>query len=361
MRTASLHLHLLLCTALLLSACARPEQRPTFQLNDALAAKIDGFPDTRMWADDFDAEMTIIGSRDHQLVLSSGSDHGAYGAGFLEGWSESGERPAFDIVTGVSTGALMAPLAFLGPAYDPQLRELYTSVSRNDIFERRSVRGMIGGSGLASTKPLAAMIAKHVDEPLLAQIAGEHREGRRLYVQTTNLDTGSGVVWDMGAIARSGNPDRVALFRDVLLASASVPGVFAPVLIDSRAGTKPIRELHVDGATTSGFFVAPMSSGGTIYLIVNGRLRPPFEVTPLGTFSLFGRALSTLVYAQYGMAFDRLCAKQRRGESIVLATALGDEFTEKASGLFSTQFMNSLFHHGLTKGKTESRWDSACP
>jgi hypothetical protein len=183
------------------------------------------------------------------LALSGGGANGAFGAGFLNGWTTSGQRPVFKIVTGVSTGALMAPFAFLGTAYDDALREFYTTTDTRNIFRRLSILPqLIAGEALADTGPLQALIAQHVDETFLRNVADAHRRGRRLYVGTADLDAQRFIVWNMGLIAASGRPEAVELFRKVMLASASIPVAFPPVFFDVEAGGRRYDEMHVDGS-----------------------------------------------------------------------------------------------------------------
>ena len=183
------------------------------------------------------------------LALSGGGANGAYGAGFLNGWTTTGKRPVFKIVTGVSTGALMAPFAFLGPAYDDALREFYTTNSSRNIFRALSfIPQLLGGESFADTTPLRALIEQHVDAEFLRQIAQAHAAGRRLYVGTVDLDSQRLVVWNMGLIAASGRPEALALFRQVMLASASIPVAFPPVFFEVEAGGQRYDEMHVDGA-----------------------------------------------------------------------------------------------------------------
>jgi hypothetical protein len=181
------------------------------------------------------------------LSISGGGSDGAFGAGLINGWTESGERPHFKVVTGVSTGALIAPYAFLGPDYDAKLRESYTTVDASHIFEILGILPMLFSESATSTKPLQDLIATGVDEKLLDAVAVEYKKGRRLYVASTNLDAEQPIIWDMGAIAASGRPDRLALFRKVMLASASIPSLFPPVMIDVRANGEQRQEMHVDG------------------------------------------------------------------------------------------------------------------
>ncbi len=270
-------------------------------------AVIPDFPDVRAWAGrpsaamERDLELSfrqesptdfVRGAdgvvRYPHLTLSGGGANGAFGAGFLQGWTETGRRPVFKIVTGVSTGALMAPFAFLGPTYDEALREFYTTTATRDIFAIGSLLfSLLRGDSLADTGPLASLIARHVDDALLGNVAAAHRAGRRLYVGTVDLDAQQFVVWNMGAIAVSGRPDALELFRKVVLASASIPIAFPPVFFDVEAGGRRYDEMHVDGAVAAHVFL----NGGVfrwsiireraglgparedIYVIHNGQLR----------------------------------------------------------------------------------------
>lgn len=189
------------------------------------------------------------------LVLSGGGANGAFGAGLLNGWTKMGHRPVFKIVTGVSTGALMAPYAFLGPAYDDALRQFYTTTASHNIFSRLSiVPQLVRGESLADTGPLMAMLEQAVDADLLRAVAQAHESGRRLYIGTVDLDSQRFVVWNMGLIATSGRPGALGLFRRVMLASASVPIAFPPVFFDVEAGGRHFDEMHVDGSVSANVF-----------------------------------------------------------------------------------------------------------
>lgn len=229
------------------------------------------------------------------LALSGGGASGAFGAGFLNGWSSTGTRPVFKIVTGVSTGALMAPFAFLGKDYDDALRQFYTTTRSRDIFVLGSLlRQLLVGEALADTGPLAALIEQHVDAELLRRVAEAHRGGRRLYVGTVDLDASRFVVWNMGLIADSGRPQALALFRKVMLASASIPVAFPPVLfeVETTPGGPRYDEMHVDGGVGARVFLnggvfranivrerGGLGGGGRedIFVIHNGQLVPTPE------------------------------------------------------------------------------------
>jgi len=193
------------------------------------------------------------------LALSGGGANGAFGAGFLNGWTSTGTRPVFKVVTGVSTGALMAPFAFLGSSRDDALREFYTTTRTRDIFVLGAMasilRQLLFSDGIADTAPLASLIATHVDEAFLREIAAAHRGGRRLYIGTVDLDSQRFIIWNMGLIATSGHPDAPDLFRKVMLASASIPVAFVPVLFEVETSDgRRYDELHVDGGVAANVF-----------------------------------------------------------------------------------------------------------
>jgi predicted acylesterase/phospholipase RssA len=210
------------------------------------------------------------------LVLSGGGADGAFGAGVLVGWSETGLRPRFDVVTGVSTGALMATLVFMGSEYDSVLKDVYTTVDSDDIYKKKGIKAVFSDSLLDYT-PLKDKVESLVTDELLDRVAQEHNAGRRLYVATTNLDSGDVVVWDMGFIAASGHPERVKIYQQVLLASAAVPGLFKPVYIRPSESSKA-RQMHVDGGVKApvllrAFMLKQPAARRSVYVIVNSQMK----------------------------------------------------------------------------------------
>jgi hypothetical protein len=193
------------------------------------------------------------------LAVSGGGDNGAFGAGLLCGWTEAGNRPQFKAVTGISTGALIAPFAFLGSDYDHVLRTVYTSVKPTDIATRRNLLAAIANDGMADNSPLWELISKFVDQSFLDKIAEEHQHGRVLLIGTTDLDARQPVMWNMGIIASSKAPGALELFRGILLASAAIPGAFPPKMIRVDVDGKPYEEMHVDGGASTQVFLYPPS------------------------------------------------------------------------------------------------------
>ena len=359
--------------AFALSACVSTLQRPEITADDQNLAQLPGYGTVRLW-EDADPEVwrqwreAMIAQRSgpgpsgqfEMLSISSGSDKGAFSAGFLNGWTEAGTRPPFDIVTGVSTGALIAPFAFLGEEYDPQLRDLYTTINAKMVYRSRALKGLLGASSLANTEPLAGLIASYATQELVDAVAREHAKGRRLLIQTTNLDAERGVVWDMGAIAQSDSPNRITLFRQVLLASASIPGFFPPVLIDVDSEGFEFAELHVDGGTTSSLLAIPPSVlfgeraekqrlRGRITVLYNGALEPVYRVTKPSTFSIISRALTTALKTADQRTLTRL---ERYGEANGLDVDIynvGAEAEDPDAELFDQEFMKELYEIGRSK------------
>ena len=196
------------------------------------------------------------GARDYSiLVLTGGGSGGAFGAGFLTGWTASGERPDFRVVAGISTGSLQATFAFLGPDYDDELTEVFTEVGTEDIYETRGVLHAIVGDAGMDSAPLKELIDRYVDDDLLAAVARRYAAGHRLFVGTANMDTGEFVSWDMGAIAASSRPDKLERYRHVLLASCSIPVLFPPVYFDIEVDGETYYEMHMDGGAQSQLFL----------------------------------------------------------------------------------------------------------
>ncbi len=338
---------------------AKPHELPPripFTAAEQDAAVILNISDARFWAD---SEKEYLRALPHSpgpwLILSTGGEDGAFGAGLLNGWSKRGDRPEFTLVTGTSTGALIAPFAFLGPKYDNALRDAYTTIGAIDIFE-------VGGKGesFLDTWPLRSLIAKRVTPDLLKAIAAEHARGRRLFIMTTNLDAGRPVAWDIGAIATRGGDQALELVRKVILASISIPGAFPPVLIDADAGGRKFQEMHVDGGLGAQFYVAPDSMLAStssarlpatdIYVIANMKLGPDFHVTERNITSILNRTVGAAIKIVIRNAIDRTYATAKRN-GIGFHLAFVDQgFSAPARGPFDPDYMKALYEAGFARG-----------
>lgn len=308
------------------------------------------------------------------LAISGGGDSGAFGAGLLTGWSEAGTRPQFKAVTGVSTGALIAPFAFLGPKYDEHLRQLYTGVSRRDIYRPRNLILGVLGDALADNRPLQQLVAKSVDQALLEEIAAEYAKGRILLVGTTNLDSMEPVIWNMTAIAASKDPRALELFRNILVASAAIPAAFPPVMIDVTANGVRYQEMHVDGGTMAQVFFYPpglqfgRDAEGTaverarrVYIIRNARLDANWANVERRTLPIATRAVSALMQMQgIGDLYRIFTTTQRDGVDFNLAF-IPPTFDTPHTKDFDTVFMQRLFETGQALGRAGYNWRKTPP
>jgi predicted acylesterase/phospholipase RssA len=344
-----------------------------------------GRNDLRMWGDEKPPALVrerIIESLEesyggimHQehdyLAISGGGANGAYGAGLLVGWSKTGTRPQFTMVTGISTGALTAPFAFLGSAYDEQLEEVYTTMDSSSIFYRRKLWSIIGGDSFVDSAPLASVINKYVTDELIAAIAVEFRLGRALFVGTTNLDAGRPVIWNIGRIADSGDPGAGDLIRSVLRASASIPGVFPPVYIEVVAPDgKTYTEMHVDGGTSSQIFLYPSGANwgemlalldvqGTpdAYLLRNSHLLPEYEPVAPRLAAIASRSVDSLIRSQgIGDAYRIAALAKRDGIDAKITWIPITAVEESSDEIFDPVYMRALFDYGYKRALTGNVW-----
>lgn len=297
------------------------------------------------------------------LSISGGGSDGAFGAGLINGWTESGERPHFKVVTGVSTGALIAPYAFLGPDYDDELKESYTTVDASHIFEIIGLLPMLFSDSATSTKPLQDLIATGVDERLLDAVAVEHKKGRRLYIATTNLDVEQPIIWDMGAIASSNRPDRLDLFRKVMLASASIPSLFPPVMIDVTAKGQEYQEMHVDGGVFFQSFsissiadlpdiiqaAHPEFTGKVeqnLYVLRNSWVTPTFQQVDRSLTAIAQRAVLSMFKVSGINDLWRLYFAARDDNVTFRYIAIPREYVPSTTEQFNKEEMNRLYEYG---------------
>ncbi|HEY2841077.1 MAG TPA: patatin-like phospholipase family protein [Pirellulales bacterium] len=311
------------------------------------------------------------------LALSGGGSYGAFTAGVLNGWTASGQRPKFDIVSGVSTGALIATYAFLGPQYDQNLREFYTSTTTDDIYRKRFKPAILWSDSFVSSKPLQRAIEGTVTPQLLCAVAQAHAAGRRLYVGTTNIDTGRLVIWDMGAIASSGKPNSLSLYRQIILASASPPGLFPPVDIDVSVNGRNYTEMHVDGGTTAQvFFRASMIhvdhaaitsgqrplAGSKVYIIVAGKAFPDPKCVEDRALKIATSSVSALTYAQTRNDLIRIYTLTLlTGMDYHVASIPQDWPLQEESMKFEPGPMRSLFDRGFQSTVTGQAWADVPP
>ena len=342
-------------------------ERTPFTAEEEDAAVIPGSPDARVCGDSAAGfARRLPTTAGPCLAISGGGSDGAYGAGVLTGWTESGTRPEFSVVTGVSIGALIAPFAFLGPRYDEEVHKNFTTIGAADIFEDRVTR-----DSLFDFWPLKRLVEHRVTAKLLSEIAAEHARGRRLFVVTTNLDTGRRVVWNMGAIATRGDEAALKLFREVLLASSSIPGFFSPVVIDVEANGKKLQEMHSDGTLTAPFFVMPeaMLSAGSgsgapfsqLYVIVNSKLGPEFSMPDRNIPGVLGRSIAVALTAALRAELMLISVGAQKHGFALRVAHVDPAFNHPTRGPFDGKYMQALYEFGVAAGKAGTAFGNSPP
>jgi len=317
------------------------------------------------------------------LLLSGGGGNGAYGAGILNGWTAEGSRPDFKIVTGISTGALIASYAFLGSDYDHTLKEFYTKTTSKDIMKKKGPIGVLTGNSFADNKPLEKIIREMIDEELLQEIAEEHIKGRRFYIGTTNLDAQRLVLWNMGKIALMANDLSLGeraenLFENILLASSAIPAVFPPVFIDVEVDGEMYDEMHVDGGTaTQVFFMYGVLKGlrGSareqginadkikinLYIIRNGYISPRWKEVKNSLMPITERALDTLIlYQGIGDIFRLHTMTEKTGNDYNLAF-IPEDFEFQSKEMFDPEVMGKLYDRGYEQAIHGYPWAKEPP
>ena len=379
--------------ALLVQGCATLKRYnpPTAALENQV--QIPGLPGVRAWGDEHSESLQKSAKESLEqekaanngvlppmvcgLALSGGGQDGAFGAGVLCGWSEAGTRPKFKLVTGISTGSLMAPFAFLGPAYDHILREAYTAVSDKDIYKAHkplaillSVVNVKPLPSLAENKPMEQLVAKLVDDKVLAEVAQEHRKGRRLLIGTTQMDAQRLVIWDMGAIADSGHPKALQLFRKIMVASASIPAFFPPQYFQVEAGGGRYMEMHGDGGVMTEVMlyenaVKPFSKGGSrdrrLYIIRNEQVYAEWKNVKPQLKDIASRAIDSLIKSQGIGDLYRLYTYAKRDDFDYNLAFIPRDFTAKSTSEFDTAYMNALFQVGYQMASRGYPWSKYPP
>lgn len=309
------------------------------------------------------------------LSISGGGADGAYGAGFLTGWTKRGDRPKFNVVTGISTGSMIAPLAFLGPKYDPMLKEAYTTVGTKDIASLQVLSALLGRStGLTDNAGLKRLVQRYLTQEMLDEIAVESRKGRALLIGTTLLEGERPVIWDIGAIAETGNPQALGLVHDIILASAAIPGAFPAVNISVTVAGKTYTETHVDGGVTRQVFMYPASyrpkevdkvigwkPQRTVYIIRNSKVVPEYTPIRASIFPIVGRSVSTLIKSDGIGDLHRIYVVAQRDGVRYNVTAVPKTFTLKSKSAFDKDYMTALFDAGYEAALAPSPWKNVPP
>lgn len=303
------------------------------------------------------------------LAISGGGADGAFGAGLLTGWSESGTRVEFEVVTGVSTGAIIALFAFLGSEYDETLIEIYESGTQEKVFQLALFGGLLLGSAATDTTPLALQIERYVTPDLIEAIAREHERGRNLFIVTTHFDARRPVVWDVGAIAEKRNEEAARLIRQIIRASAAIPALFPPVAIEFERDGRTFTELHVDGGVSHNVFAYPaqipvarlnellgLDLHREVYVIQNSNVRFPYAPSETDVVSIAQRAVSTLLQNQLNLDVERIHFLAQRDGLVFRMVAIPETFEANGATDFDPTYMRRLIDVGRTLGRSGDFW-----
>ncbi|MGD0102697.1 MAG: patatin-like phospholipase family protein [Rhodopila sp.] len=378
-----------------MSGCARPVRGPAVPMERTTQASVLGVPNERFFplygTEPLEAEFQAAERRQREtlglapdaplpavqfLAVSGGGENGAFGAGILCGWTEQGTRPEFELVTGVSTGALTAPFAYLGSSYDPQLRSVYTELTPTHVLLQRYFTAALFDDAMADNSPLYETISRYLTKDMLAAVAKVYGDGRLLLIASTDLDSQQPVIWNVGAIAASGHPRALDTIRRLLLASAAIPAAFPPTMFDVTLDGMAYQEMHVDGGAFAQAFLYPaavtrerrqrMKRGqhvvpGVAYVIRNGRLDPEWAVTERRTLGIAARAIATMIAASgYNDVMQMYNTTLHDGIDFNLAY-IGSDFTIKLTQPFDPAFMHALFDYGYQRARDGYEWAKEPP
>ena len=357
-----------------LAACSSLPRTP-YTAADAVNSRVLDLDGLRRYADEpvsrFKLEKDNLARIKTYLALSGGGADGAYGVGVLNGWTAAGNRPSFSVVSGVSTGGLIAPFAFLGSRYDDTLKEVYTSGIAESLLDDPSLMRVLFGSGLFGNKRLRELVARYVGEDILSEVARENAKGRKLLIVTTDLDTQRTVIWDMGRIAAVGTPEALQLFRDVMAASASIPLVFPPIMIDAEGQGRRFQEMHVDGGVTAPVLTLPETmlfqgrlpgnARMNIYILVNKKLEGNFQLVLNSTIDVASRSISAITQAQTRSVILSTYDFARRNRLGFHLSYIERDYPASENQGFDTAYMRALYQYGYDKAAAGRAWTATPP
>jgi predicted patatin/cPLA2 family phospholipase len=355
---------MLMTAVLILGGCATIDRGVPVPAHLIDASRVPGYGDIRYSTDESEQRLVQefvdairsgarIDNTVNVLAISGGGADGAFGAGLLCGWTVHGDRPVFQVVTGVSTGALIAPFAFLGSDYDDLMREAYTTIHNEDVFAKRNVVSILQADSIATTGPLLRTIGRFIDEKMLTAVARAHGQGRRLFVMTADLDAQRPVVWNMGAIAASGQPDALELFQRVIIASASIPVAFPPQYIEVEANGEIYTEMHVDGGVMGQVFLhlPPLerlaSDDGAkhvrAYVIRNSKVVGVYSSMSPRVIPILTRTVETLVLTQGIGDLYEIYEQAVEGGAQYQLAYVPEDFDVDHHDMFAPESMKQLF------------------
>jgi predicted acylesterase/phospholipase RssA len=362
-------------TMLAMAGCATIAQRQQYAAADLLDSTVAGYAQLRFFADetgDLQAALgwqqpngrmpPIKGGRFDILALSSGGPDGAYGAGALKGMTAAGTRPQYEIVTGVSTGAIIAPFAFVGADTDADLESIYASDALANVLGRPSLLAAATGPALYPAGRIPQFIERHIDEALLRRVAAEHESGRRLLIATANLDTNQLTIWNMGRIAQLGGETGLTLFRQVLRAAIAIPGALAPVEIASNSNGRTLSEIHVDAGVLAYFYAEPqlvppsVRRKARLDILLHNQLEAPPDPVEQKTIQLAGRSVSTLTRTAMRLLLDNTLNEAAKAGISVRYAYLPTEWRTVSSLEFDSQYMRATFDLGYRNALSGKLW-----
>lgn len=326
-------------------------------------------PQLRQLYPDAAKSLSVEAPLSRLLAISGGGADGAFGAGLLAGWTESGKRVEFEVVTGVSTGAIIAPFAFLGPDYDETIVDIYANGSSDKVFELALFGGLLLGSAATDTTPLASQIERYITPDLIEEIASENERGRSLFIVTTHFDARRPVVWDIGAIAEARDANALKLIRQIIRASAAIPALFPPVPIEFESNGQMFTELHVDGGLSHNVFAYPaqipvarlneilgLTFRREIYVIQNSNVRFPYAPAPTTVVPISQKAISTLLQNQVNADVERIYFLAERDDVDFRIAAIPEDFEADGATDFDPEYMNALIDVGRSLGRQGDFW-----
>ena len=383
-RRASAVMISLITIAMFITGCSSHRQHMAVPEHRVDTATVPDMPDCRVWGDAHPTasrawlvhtrtarQHTYPQQGDAYLAISGGGADGAFAAGLLCGWTKTGKRPPFKLVTGISTGALAAPFALLGPDYDDTLREIYTTYDTDDLLSEMLVRLLFVGDAAADSAPLRQKIKQYISQDVVDALGKAHREGRTLLIGTTNLDAERPVIWNVTLIAATDHPDKVELIRSIMLASASVPGAFPPVFFQVEDQGEIYEEMHVDGGATAQVFLGPawlvwqpteqQPNPPTLYIIRNGKLSRDYKAVEVDVVSIAQRAMSSLIKSNGIADVYRMYVKAQENGLAYQLAYIPDDFDATWNEMFDPVYMRKLFDVGYQMAIDGTVWKNQPP
>ncbi|WP_375749126.1 patatin-like phospholipase family protein [Vibrio sp. HN007] len=373
-----------LLVMMIIAGCSsKPEHNPVpHQLNSEV--RLFDNERIRYWGDSADGVWEVVtearqrrsapGKEFNFLAMSGGGGNGAFSSGILNAWTDSGNRPEFDSVTGISTGAIVAVFAYLGSDYDHVLKDLYTQTEEDDLINKNNLFAIFRLSALYDTTPFHEKLRETITPELISMVAEEHRKGRLLLIGTTHMDSQRLSVWNMGEIAQVGTPEAEKLFEDVVLASAAIPGAFPPILIDVEVDGEKYQELHVDGGLSRQVFFfsdeiefdgswTPGNEKSTIYVITNGEFLPQWSDTEISLTYLLRRSIATLLKYQGRSDVLRIYQKSQTAGMDFNFAFVDESVTQELpkDKVFDPKLMQSLYQYGYTLKLSDMLWHKRPP